>query len=201
MSQAPREWHGAWGVWQERGWSLSLRGSAVSGVGKRDAADTAPWEGARLRQRCLGTGTEEEILLGKGHGRGTAPREGARPRRCSLPIPGQAPALMLGAAALSDHPPCAAASRTAGDRNIDSEARTHSSHIPLIPLPPELLGFYRSAEIPFYLLFLGIPTTSPDLPSRSINILGNSTTPNSLSFLYMFRPRNRFPFPPTQGRV
>lgn len=66
----------------------------------------------------------------------------------------------------------------------------------LIPLPLEFTGFYRSAEIPFSLLFLGIQTTSPDLPSRSINTLGNSTTPKSLSFLYMFHPCNRFPFPP-----
>lgn len=66
----------------------------------------------------------------------------------------------------------------------------------LTPLPSEFLGFYRSAAIPFCLLFLGIQTTSPDLPSRPINILGNSTTPNSQSFLYMFYPRNWFPFPP-----
>lgn len=66
----------------------------------------------------------------------------------------------------------------------------------LIPLPSKFLGFYRNAEIPFSLLFLGMQTTSPDLPSRPINTLGNSTTPNSQSFLYMFYPCNRFPFPP-----
>ena len=53
----------------------------------------------------------------------------------------------------------------------------------LSPPPSEFLGFYRSAEIPFSLLLLGVQTTSRDLPSRPINILGNSTTPNSQNLL------------------
>lgn len=160
---------------------------------------------AQSRRSSRGAGHSLSLRTASWTRRSRLQGQGARLGQCpSGQQPGTTAWHRAGHCWAAHHPPCTAAitgvTHSVRQKHLQpGRTLIRSSRIPLIA--PELLGFYRSAEIAFSLLSLGIQITSPDLPSRSINILGNSTTPNSLSFLCMFHPRNRFPFPPTQGRV
>lgn len=129
----------------------------------------------RVRHALRGKGARLER---KGHSWGNG---------CSS---GQPPALST--AGLPDHPACCCHhSVTHGLWQC-----WHPSLTPLIPLPLSSWGFTRVPKYPSLLTFWEYRPLPPDLPSRSINILGNSTTPNSLSSPCMLQPRNRFPSPP-----